>query len=57
MTRVTRTTGDRSIQRPWTALVGLATLPLMRASATHHFVWLTQQATTNRAWWNRGVHE
>jgi hypothetical protein len=40
--------------RRW-ALIGLAALPLMRQSAKHHFVWLTQQATTNPAWWNRGV--
>lgn len=40
--------------RPW-ALVGLATLPLMRLSAKHHFSWLVEQAATNPAWWNRGV--
>ena len=40
--------------RRW-ALVGFAALPLLRRSAKHHFVWLTQQATTNPAWWNRGV--
>jgi hypothetical protein len=40
--------------RRW-ALVGLATLPLMRISAKHHFSWLTEQAATNPAWWNRGV--
>ena len=40
--------------RRW-ALVGFAALPLMRQSAKHHFSWLTQQAATNPAWWNRGV--
>jgi hypothetical protein len=40
--------------RRW-ALVGLATLPLLRRSAQHHFSWLTQQAITNPAWWNRGA--
>lgn len=41
--------------RRW-ALVGIATLPLLRRSAQHHFSWLTEQAVTNPAWWNRGVH-
>jgi hypothetical protein len=40
--------------RPW-ALVGLATMPLLRRSAQHHFSWLKQQAMTNPAWWNRGT--
>jgi hypothetical protein len=40
--------------RRW-ALVGFAALPLMRKSARHHFLWLTEQAATNPAWWNRGV--
>ena len=40
--------------RRW-ALVGLATLPLLRRSAQHHFSWLQKQALTNPAWWNRGV--
>jgi hypothetical protein len=40
--------------RRW-ALVGFAALPLMRKSAKHHFSWLTEQAATNPAWWNRGV--
>ena len=40
--------------RRW-ALVGLATLPLLRRSAQHHFSWLTDQAVTDPAWWNRGV--
>jgi hypothetical protein len=40
--------------RRW-ALVGFATLPLMGLSAKHHFSWLTQQAATDPAWWNRGV--
>jgi hypothetical protein len=39
--------------RRW-ALVGLAMLPLLHRSARHHFSWLTSQATTNPAWWNRG---
>jgi hypothetical protein len=41
--------------RKW-ALVGVATLPLLRRSAQHHFSWLTQEAVTNPAWWNRGVN-
>jgi len=40
--------------RRW-ALVGLGTVPLLRRSAQHHFSWLTQQALTNPAWWNRGA--
>jgi hypothetical protein len=40
--------------RRW-ALLGLATLPLLRRSAQHHFSWLTHEAVTNPAWWNRGV--
>jgi hypothetical protein len=40
--------------RRW-ALVGLATIPLLRRSAQHHFSWLGQQALTNPAWWNRGA--
>ena len=40
--------------RRW-ALVGLATLPLLRRSARHHFSWLEKEALTNPAWWNRGV--
>lgn len=40
--------------RPW-AVLGFATLPLMRWSAKHHFSWLTEQAAMNPAWWNRGV--
>lgn len=40
--------------RRW-ALVGLATLPLLRRSAQHHFSWLKQEALTNPAWWNRGA--
>ncbi|MGO9856127.1 MAG: hypothetical protein ACLPYY_13920 [Acidimicrobiales bacterium] len=39
--------------RRW-SLVGLATLPLLRRSAQHHFSWLTQEAQRNPAWWNRG---
>ncbi len=42
--------------RPW-ALVGLATVPLLRRSAQHHFSWLTEQAVTNPAWWNSGVRQ
>jgi hypothetical protein len=42
--------------RRW-ALLGLATLPLLRRSAQHHFSWLTQEAMTNPAWWNRGVND
>jgi hypothetical protein len=40
--------------RRW-ALVGLATLPLLRASARHHFSWLAQVAVTDPRWWNRGA--
>jgi hypothetical protein len=40
--------------RRW-ALVGLATSPLLRRSARHHFSWLKQEALTNPAWWNRGA--
>jgi hypothetical protein len=40
--------------RRW-ALVGLATLPLLRRSARHHFSWLTEVAVTDPQWWNRGV--
>ncbi len=40
--------------RRW-ALVGLATLPLLRRSARHHFSWLTEVAVTDPRWWNRGV--
>ncbi len=40
--------------RRW-ALLGLATLPLLRVSAKHHFSWIVDQAVSNPAWWNRGV--
>jgi hypothetical protein len=40
--------------RRW-ALAGIATLPLLRRSAQHHFTWLREEALTNPAWWNRGV--
>jgi hypothetical protein len=40
--------------RKW-ALVGLATLPLLRRSAKHHFSWIVEEAGTNPAWWNRGI--
>jgi hypothetical protein len=40
--------------RRW-ALVGLATVPLSRRSAQHHFSWLKEEALTNPAWWNRGA--
>ncbi len=40
--------------RRW-ALVGLATVPLLRRSARHHFSWLEREAMTNPAWWNRGA--
>jgi hypothetical protein len=39
------------------ALFGLATLPLLRRSAQHHFAWVAEQAATNPAWWNRGVSD
>ena len=45
----------------WWALVGLGTFPLLRRSARHHFVWVTDQAAVRPRWWNRGlrppVHE
>ena len=40
--------------RKW-AIVGLATLPLLRRSAKHHFSWIVHEAATNAAWWNRGI--
>jgi len=40
--------------RRW-ALVGLATAPLLRRSAQHHFSWLEHESLTNPAWWNRGA--
>jgi hypothetical protein len=40
--------------RRW-ALAGLAMLPLLRRSARHHFKWLTGEAASNPAWWNRGA--
>jgi hypothetical protein len=39
-------------RRRW-ALVGLATLPLQRVSAAHHFAWLGREAAVRPAWWNR----
>lgn len=42
--------------RRW-ALAGLATLPVLSASARHHFSWVRDQATTNPAWWNRGLRD
>ncbi len=41
-------------KRRW-ALAGLATLPLLRKPARYHFSWISEQAVTNPAWWNRGV--
>jgi hypothetical protein len=40
--------------RRW-AWLGLATIPLLRRSARHHFSWLEQEAVNNPAWWNRGA--
>jgi hypothetical protein len=40
--------------RRW-ALVGLATMPLLRRSAQHHFSWLNEEALKNPVWWNRGA--
>ena len=40
--------------RRW-ALIGLATVPLLRRSAQHHFSWLKREALTNPAGWNRGA--
>jgi len=37
------------------ALVGCASLPLLRRSARHHFTWATDQAANHPAWWNRGL--
>jgi hypothetical protein len=42
--------------RKW-ALVGFATLPLLRRSAKHHFSWIVDEAATNAAWWNRGIRQ
>ena len=39
-------------RRRW-AVVGLATLPLQRASAAHHFAWLGREAAARPEWWNR----
>ncbi len=41
-------------ERRW-ALLGLASLPLLRVSAGHHFAWIRRQSVTNPQWWNRGV--
>ena len=40
--------------RRW-ALLGGAFLPLFVVSARHHFEWIKEQASSNPAWWNRGV--
>jgi hypothetical protein len=40
--------------RRWFVLGVVNALPL-RASAKHHFVWASEQARTNPAWWNRGL--
>lgn len=40
--------------RRWFLLGAVTALPL-RASATHHFKWASEQARTNPAWWNRGL--
>ena len=40
--------------RRW-ALLGFAMLPLLKKSARHHFAWMTEQAASNPAWWNRGI--
>jgi hypothetical protein len=40
--------------RRW-ALVGPALLPLFVISARHHFQWVSEQAASNPAWWNRGM--
>jgi hypothetical protein len=39
-------------RRRW-ALVGVATLPLLRVSAARHVTWLGRQAAEAPAWWNR----
>jgi len=41
-------------RRRW-AVVGAAALPMFVVSARHHFHWVTEQAASNPAWWNRGV--
>lgn len=41
-------------ERRW-ALLGFATLPLLRRPAKHHFSWIVDQAAARPAWWNRGV--
>jgi hypothetical protein len=40
--------------RRW-GLAGLVAAIPLRASARHHFRWLSEQARSNPAWWNRGV--
>lgn len=40
--------------RRW-GLAGLLAAVPLRASARHHFRWLSGQARSNPAWWNRGV--
>lgn len=51
---IVREIGPRDRRWAW---AGLATLPLLRFSAQHHFSWLVEQAGENPAWWNRGVQE
>lgn len=41
-------------KRKW-ALTGFLGSFTQKASARHHFIWLTEQARTNPAWWNRAA--
>src|SRR5664280_1067795 len=41
-------------RRHW-ALVGLATLPIQRASAARRCAWLGEEAATRPTWWNRAA--
>jgi hypothetical protein len=38
-------------------VAGLATMPLMRVSARHHFDWIGHQAGADPAWWNRAFRD
>jgi hypothetical protein len=40
--------------RPW-AIPGFAVAIALRPSARYHFRWITEQARTNPAWWNRAL--
>jgi hypothetical protein len=42
-------------RRRWWGAVGVAAMPVLRASARHHFEWAAEQARLRPAWWNRGL--